>query len=74
MREFVIVIHSAEEGGFWGEFPSVPGCFVQGETVDDLLADAPDALSSHLAALAERGETVDEQPLIVKTVELAPAS
>jgi predicted RNase H-like HicB family nuclease len=33
--EFVIVIHRAEEGGWWAEVPALPGCFAQGETLDD---------------------------------------
>jgi predicted RNase H-like HicB family nuclease len=28
------VIRKAEEGGFWGEVPALPGCFTQGETME----------------------------------------
>lgn len=27
-----VVIHEAEEGGYWGEVPAIPGCASQGET------------------------------------------
>ncbi len=34
--EFVLIIHEAEEGGYWSEVPSLPGAGSQGETVDEL--------------------------------------
>ncbi len=33
-----VVIHEAEEGGYWAEVPSIPGCATQGETFDELLS------------------------------------
>ncbi len=53
-----MVIHRAEEGGYWAEVPSLPGCFAQGETVDDVLADMQDAVESHVAALKDDGQPV----------------
>ena len=35
-----VLIHEAEEGGFWAEVRSIPGCSTQGETMDELLAYA----------------------------------
>ena len=32
-----VVIHQAEEGGYWAEVPSIPGCATQGESCDELL-------------------------------------
>jgi Uncharacterized conserved protein len=31
-----VVVHKAEEGGYWAEVPSLPGCFTQGETLEEL--------------------------------------
>ena len=31
-RSIKAVIHRAEEGGYWAEVPSLPGCATQGET------------------------------------------
>ena len=30
------IVHKAEEGGFWAEVPSIPGCATQGETMEEL--------------------------------------
>ena len=32
-----IIVHEAEEGGFWAEVPAIPGCATEGETMDELL-------------------------------------
>jgi predicted RNase H-like HicB family nuclease len=41
-----IVVHEAEEGGYWAEVPALPGCASQGETMDDLLANMRDAIQA----------------------------
>ncbi len=44
-----IIVHEAEEGGFWGEVPAIPGCASQGETLEDLMANLQEAIESCLA-------------------------
>jgi predicted RNase H-like HicB family nuclease len=39
-----IVIHDAEEGGYWAEVPAIPGCATQGETLDELLANVRETI------------------------------
>jgi predicted RNase H-like HicB family nuclease len=39
-----IVVHEAEEGGFWAEVPAIPGCATQGESLDELLRNLRDAI------------------------------
>lgn len=43
-----VVIHEAEEGGFWAEVPSIPGCATQGETIEELLANVQEAVEACL--------------------------
>jgi predicted RNase H-like HicB family nuclease len=38
-----IVVHDAEEGGFWAEVPAIPGCATQGETVEEVLPNIHEA-------------------------------
>lgn len=52
--KYVIVIEEGEEG-FWGYFPDVPGCVTAGNTVDEVRANAVEALELHL-----EGEEVPE--------------
>jgi len=48
-----VVIHEAEEGGFWAEVPALPGCFTQGETKEQLLHNAQEAIELYLESLEE---------------------
>ena len=39
-----VVVHEAEEGGYWAEVPAIPGCATQGETVEELLKNLHEAV------------------------------
>jgi predicted RNase H-like HicB family nuclease len=45
-----VIIHEAEEGGYWAEVPALPGCYSQGDTVDEMLAHIREAIECHLDA------------------------
>ena len=51
--DYTILIHQAKEGGFWSEVPSLPGCFSQGETIDETMQSTKEAIEAHLLALKE---------------------
>lgn len=51
--EYTILIHQAKEGGFWSEVPALPGCYSQGETLDETLHNTKEAIESHLIAIKE---------------------
>ena len=44
-----IVIHTAEEGGYWAEVPAIPGCATQGDSFEELLANIYDAIEGCLS-------------------------
>jgi len=44
-----VIVHEAEEGGFWAEVPSIPGCATQGETFDELLGNLYEAVEGCLS-------------------------
>ena len=61
---YTILIHRADpdETGYWVEVPALPGCFTQGETVDECIERAHEAIAGHVAALVKEGEPVPEEP------------
>jgi antitoxin HicB len=63
MKEVTYTVHieSAEEGGFVAYFPALPGCQTQGETLDEVVAMARDALVGFLESLQERGQSIPEE-------------
>lgn len=44
-----VVIHKAEEGGYWAEVPSISGCMTQGETWEELLKNIYEAVEGCLS-------------------------
>ncbi len=44
-----VIIHEAEEGGYWAEVPSIPGCATQGETFEELLRNLYEAVEGCLS-------------------------
>ena len=44
-----VVIHEAEEGGFWAEVPSIPGCATQGDSFEELLSNLYEAVEGCLS-------------------------
>ncbi|MBN1961799.1 MAG: type II toxin-antitoxin system HicB family antitoxin [Deltaproteobacteria bacterium] len=44
-----VVIHEAEEGGFWAEVPSIPGCMTQGDSYKELIENLYDAIEGCLS-------------------------
>ena len=63
--EYTVLIQQAEEGGYWTEVPALPGCFSQGETVEEALANIKEAIESHVAVLRAEGKEVAEDGCIL---------
>jgi predicted RNase H-like HicB family nuclease len=63
-----VVVHEAEEGGFWAEVPPLPGCVSQGETMNELLANVREAIRGWLATdpPVESGEEFKERQRMVQ--------
>ena len=44
-----IVVHEAEDGGFWTEVPAIPGCATQGDSMDELMQNLREAIEGCLS-------------------------
>lgn len=47
--KLAVIVHKAEEGGYWAEVPAIPGCATQGDTFEELLANLYQAVEGCLA-------------------------
>ena len=72
MRRYTILLHpDPDEGGYTVTVPALPGCITQGETLEEALANAREAIQLHVEVLAERGEPIpDDEPLELAAVEV----
>jgi predicted RNase H-like HicB family nuclease len=43
------IVHKAEAGGYWAEVSSIPGCATQGETMEELRSNLPEAIEGCLS-------------------------
>jgi predicted RNase H-like HicB family nuclease len=48
-----VIVHEAEEGGYWAEVPALSGCFTQGETREELMCNVQEAIGLYLESLED---------------------
>lgn len=58
-----VVVHQAEEGGYWAEVPALPGCVTQAETMAELETNIREAIEGWLLAGEEPSGRVQEGDL-----------
>lgn len=68
--EYSVVVHKAEESGFWVEVPALPGCYSQGETVTEALKHVQEAIALYLEVLQEQGKGVPKDREVVFRVSV----
>ncbi|HEV8575401.1 MAG TPA: type II toxin-antitoxin system HicB family antitoxin [Dehalococcoidia bacterium] len=73
MSEYRVVLVPEDDGGFSVSVPALPGCFTQGDTRDEALSMAKEAIALHLESLREHGEPVPLDHVEVTTVEVSAA-
>jgi antitoxin HicB len=62
MRRYsVVLIPDPVDGGYAVLVPTLPGCITEGDTVDEALDNARDAVRSYLADVQASGEPMPEE-------------
>ena len=70
--EYTIIMHQAEEGGYWAEVPTLPSCYSQGESIEETMENIKEAIEAHLEALKEdQQEIPSERKLLIGKVEVS---
>jgi len=68
---YTVILHPAEEGGYWAEVPALSGCFSQEESVEETFRNIKEAIGSHLIALkAEGKQPPKDQTMVFSHVEI----
>ena len=55
VQNYAVVIHEDSDGSFWAEVPALPGCYSQGETIDDLKQNIRESIAGVVDVLKEQG-------------------
>ena len=69
---YVAFIHTDEAPGFGVSFPDFPGCVTQGDTIEDALRLAREALAFHVEGMLQDGEAIPE-PRATQQIESDPS-
>ena len=68
--KFIVVLDPAEEGGFNVSVPALDGCFTQGESEEESLMNAKEAILCYLEGMEKVNEIKTKPGLIAKEVEV----
>lgn len=59
--DFTVIFFSAKEGGFTVSVPALPGCFTEGNTLEEAQTNAKDAIRTHIESLRMDGEEIPSE-------------
>lgn len=63
MGRYAIRLHpDRENGGYRVTVPALPGSFSQGDTLEEAIANAREAIAGHFECLRELSQPVPEEP------------
>ena len=68
MPTYNIQLRKENDGGYTVIVPALPGCITYGETVDEAIEMAKEAVELYVEELAERGEPIPDDS---RTLELS---
>lgn len=69
--EYSVIIRPSQAGGYWVEVPALPHCYSQGETVEEAMDNAKNAIVAYLALLKEKGSPIPQDEAIIRKVSVA---
>jgi predicted RNase H-like HicB family nuclease len=70
LMKFFVVLEEAEEGGFNVSVPALEGCFSQGETEEEALENAKEAILCYLEGIEKLNEIKGLPGLKLREVEV----
>ena len=69
--KFYVILEPAEEGGFNASVPALEGCFTQGETEEEALDNAKEAILCYLEGIQKLNEIKGKPGVTLREVELS---
>ena len=70
LRRFKIILEKEPAGGFSVYVPALPGCATQGETLEECLKNAKEAINLFIATLKEDNIPLPESDVLLEEVEV----
>ena len=57
---YKILLNKEEEGGYMVTVPALPGCIIQGDSIEEALSMTKEAIELYVEELAARGEIIPD--------------
>jgi len=71
LRRFKIILEKEPTGGFSVSIPALPGCATQGESIEECMSNAREAIELYLESLREDGLSIPETDVLLEEVEVS---
>jgi predicted RNase H-like HicB family nuclease len=68
---YAYVIERADDGGYWGYLPDLPGCTTTGDSPEDVERQLPEAVALYLSYYRDRGLDLPQPQSRVGTLSAA---
>jgi antitoxin HicB len=69
-HEYTVILEPQPEGGYTVTVPALPGCITEGDTVEEALAMAQEAVALYLEDYKETGQPFPDNYSVVKFVRV----
>ncbi|HYV42305.1 MAG TPA: type II toxin-antitoxin system HicB family antitoxin [Thermoanaerobaculia bacterium] len=69
-HRYTVILERENDGGFHAFVPALRGCHTQGDTVDEALANAQEAIAAYLESMVAHGESIPTEELLIRPVEV----
>ena len=70
LRRFKVILEPEAGGGYSVYVPALPGCASQGETIEECMVNAKEAIGLYLESLKEDNIPLPESDVLLEEVEV----
>lgn len=73
INHYTVILEPAEEGGYTVTVPALPGCITEGDSFEEAIQMAKDAIEGYIQSLILRGEPIPQENThpIATTVDIS---
>jgi predicted RNase H-like HicB family nuclease len=64
-HRYTVILEREDDGGFHAFVPALKGCHTQGDTEDEALANAQEAIAAYFESRRARGEPMPTEELLI---------
>lgn len=69
-HRYTVILEREDDGGFHAFVPALKGCHTQGDTEEEALANAHEAIEVYLESLKAHGEQIPAEDLLIRPIEV----